>query len=438
MKKKLFIGLFLLTFSIFVVACSGDDKVEKETSGSGDSNVDAVELEMYSWRTEDRAAYEEIIAAFEEENPDIKINFQPYESTEYNTILTNALVSGTGPDIVQLRPYSGSRTIADNDYLVPLNDINGIDDFDESYLEAARGSDDNVYGIPLTLNAGVVFYNKNIFEEFNLDVPETWDDFVEVSKELVKNDITPVAQGGRDAYLLSMLHGVIAPTAYHGNEYVDDLMAGNADLTDERILQTLDRMEELEAYLPKDFIALDDNDAQAMFYAEEAAMYINGDYRLETFENNIPDMPIGVIPGFKDEETGEASVMNWVDSSYGVVKGTEHEEAALKFMEFMTTPEFGQLFSDTLNRVSAVEGVTANHEIVQQVTEATEASSTPYLLLVHFGDGSPSTKTIFEDGLQGMYLGELTKQELLEKSQENADRAAEEEVEELEMIEEDD
>lgn len=434
LKKKLFAGMLIGVFSLGMAACGGGD----EKSSSGDANEDAVELEMYSWRTEDRAAYEEIIAEFEEENPDITVNFQPYESTEYNTILTNALVSGSGPDIAQLRPYSGSRTIADNDYLVPLDDVDGIDNFDESYLEAAKGSDDHIYGIPLTLNAGVIFYNQGIFDEQGLDVPETWDDFVEVSKKLKANDIIPVAQGGRDAYLLSMLHGVLAPTAYGGNDFVEDVTEGDADLTDERMVKSLDRMEDLEEFLPDDFIALDDNDAQALFYAEEAAMYINGDYRLETFEENIPDVNIGVIPALKDEKTEEKSVMTWVDSSYGVVKDTKHEEEALKFMEFMATKEFGQMFSDQLSRVSAVEGVEPSNEVVQQVTEASEASSTPYLMLVHFGEGSPSTKTVLEDGLQGMYLGEITKQELLEEAQESADRAAEEEVEELEMIEEDD
>lgn len=433
MNKKLIYIIFLTVFSIVSVACSSDS--EKEAGKS--SSDDTVELEMYSWRTEDRSAYEQIIEEFENENPDIKINFQPYESTEYNTILTNSLVSGTGPDIVQIRPYSGSRTIADNGYLLPLDDVPGVLDIDESYLEAAKGSDGHVYGVPLTLNAGVIFYNQNIFDDLGLEVPETWNELIEVSKKMKENDITPIAQGGRDAYLLSMLHGVISPSAY-GSDYVEDVIDGTADLRDDRMVKSLERMEELEEYLPKDFIALDDNDAQAMFYAEEAAMYINGDYRLETFEKNIPDIPIGVIPGLKDDSTGEVSVMNWVDSSYGVVKDSKHQEEALKFIEFMATKEFGQLFSDNLNRVSAIEGVTADHEIVQKINQASEASSTPYLMLVHFGDGSPSTKTIFEDALQGMYLKQITKEELLLSAQENADRAAEEEVEELEMIEEDD
>src|SRR5690625_2879952 len=417
---KVFLALSMLGFVLIFAACSANDEGD---SGDGED----VELEMYSWRAEDRQAYEKLIEAFEEEHPNIKINFQPFESTEYNTILTNAIVSGEGPDIAQLRPYSGTKTLADNGDLVKLDDIDGIDSINSDYLDAARGSDGSVYGVPLTLNAGVIFYNKGIFDEYGLEAPETWDEFMEVSAELNANGIIPVAQGGRAAYLLSMLHGVISPSLYGGNDLVEELLSGETDLLDERLLASLDRLLDLEQYLPEDFIALDDNDAQALFYAEEAAMYINGDYRLGTFENNAPDIELGVIPALKIDGTDEAPVMTWVDGSYGVLDSSDNQDEAMKFMEFMTTQEFGQIFTNEFNRVSAVEGVNPEHEIVQQVSDAKDVSSTPYLFLVHFGEGSPTTKTVFEDALQGMFLGEITKEQVLEDAQRNYERATAEE-----------
>ncbi|GAK14627.1 ABC transporter substrate-binding protein [Geomicrobium sp. JCM 19039] len=348
MKK---VGWMALPASLFVLAACGGDS-DQTSGGEGDQTV----LEMYSWRTEDRSAYEKLIEEFENQHPDITINFQPYDSTEYNTILTNSLVSGQGPDIAQLRPYSGVQTIADNGYLVSLDDVPGVSDLEDAYLDAARGSDGSIYGVPLTLNSGVIFYNESIFEEQGLAIPETYDELLEVSQQLQANDIIPIAQGGRDAYLLSMVHGVIAPSAYGGNTLVEELLDGTIDLTDERLLASLERLEELSEYFPQDFIALDDNDAQAMFYAEEAAMYINGDYRLETFASNIPDVPVGVIPSLGiDEDLAERPVMTWVDGSYGVVESSDKQEEALLFMEFMATQEFGQLFTDTFNRLSPIE-----------------------------------------------------------------------------------
>lgn len=429
MKKRIFMLMVLfVAVSLIGFGCSsqssdpGDDQPsdstgEKDTENPVVSDEEDVTLVMYSWRPEDKPVYEKIIAEFESKNPGIKIDFQPFQSTEYNTILTNSLVGGSGPDIVQLRPYEGIKSIADNDYLVALDDVPGVSDINEDFLNAAKGSDGSVYGVPLALNSAVIWYNKDLFEEYDVNVPETWDELIEVSEIFKENGIVPIAQGGRAAYLLSMTHAAISPSGYGGNDFVEDILAGEADLLDQRFIDSIERMKQLEQYFPQDFIALDDKDAQRMFYTNTAAMYINGDYRLATFEVNAPDMNIGVIPSLAIEKGGEAPVTSWVDGSYGLVKNSENQEAGLKFIEFLASVEFGQMFSDELNRPSAISGTQPNHPIVAQVTEAIEASSTPYLMLVHFGKGSPTGKTVFEDSLQGMYLGQLTVEEVAQEAQ---------------------
>src|SRR5690625_7910476 len=66
-----------------------------------------VQLDFWSWRTEDVEAYEQFIEAFQEEHPDINVTFTPYRNTEYNTILSTALQGGGGPDVLQLRACGG-------------------------------------------------------------------------------------------------------------------------------------------------------------------------------------------------------------------------------------------------------------------------------------------------------------------------------------------
>lgn len=405
---------------------SGQAGTSQEPGGAPQEEAppEEVKLVMYSWRAEDRDMYEKAIAKFNETYPHITIDFQPFQSTEYNTILSNALMSGTAPDLLQLRPYAGGRSIADNGYLLALDELDGLERINEQYFDAARGSDGKIYGVPLTLNSGAIFYNKDIFDQFGLGVPETWEEFVQTAQTLKDNGIIPIAQAGRAAYLLSLTHGTIAPTAYNGNEFVEKVLSGAADLTDPAFVESVKRMETLGEFFPQDFIALDDASAQTLFYTGEAAMYINGDYRLATLESTAPDMNIGVIPGFALEKGQDPIVTTWVDGSYAVWKDTKHPEEAMLFMSFMTTLEFGQIFTDELNRLSAVKGVQPQHPIVNQITAAVEKSTTPYLMLVHFGEGEPTTKTVFENALQGMYLGELTVEQVIEEAQVNADRTA--------------
>lgn len=420
--KRFLLWGFLFVLSLVVIGCSSKES-SKEGGEEKVKDSEKVELTMYSWRPEDREMYEKAIKKFQEKHPDITVKFEPYESTEYNTILSNALVSGDGPDILQLRPYSGAKTMADSDYLLPLDDLDGIKNINSEYLDAAKGSDGIVYGVPLSLNSGVIFYNKKLFEKHKIEVPKTWEEFTAACEELKKAGIIPIAQSGRAAYLLSMTHAVIAPSAYGNNELVEKITTGSANLTDPAFVESVKRMKDLEKFFPEDFIALEDNDAQTLFYTEQAAMYINGDYRLATIEGTAPDMSIGVIPGLS-ADNGELAVTTWVDGSYAAAKSTKHPEEAKQFMEFLASEEFGTIFTEESNRLSAVNGVTPKHPIVKEISTAAAANSTPYLMLVHFGEGEPTTKTTFENALQGMFLGKLTVDGVIEEAQKNADRAA--------------
>lgn len=423
------VGVWFISVLLVLVmaACSGNGSApasggQTGTPAAEPAKGEPVELVMYSWRTEDKEAYAKFIAEFEKKHPTIKVKFKSVKSTEYNTILNNSLTAGTGVDIVQLRPYSGTTSIADAGYLLPLDDIAGVKDISQSYLDAAKGSDQKIYGVPLSINSAVIFYNKKLFEDNGLQPPTTWDELLQVSQELQKKDIIPIAQAGKAAYLLSMTHSVIGPSAYGSNDYVDKLLKGEVKFTDEAFKESIKRMQELAQFFPPDFVAIDDKDAQALFYTGKAAMYINGSYRLETFQKQSPDLPIDILPGLAKEKGGETPMINWVDGSYGIAKSTKHPEEAKTFIAFLASKEFGQMFSDDLDRLSAISGVTPKHPLVQKMTQLSEKSMAPYLMLVHFGEGTPTTKTTFEDAMQGLYINQINVEKVAEDTQASADK----------------
>ncbi|THF74502.1 ABC transporter substrate-binding protein [Cohnella fermenti] len=429
MKSKWMLGTsLLLTTSVVLAACGGNNANDSASPGASASSegspaaVDSgsgekVKLTMYSWRPEDADGYAAIIAEFNKTNPNIEVEFKPFKSTEYNTILNNTLQSGTGVDILQLRPYDAAIALADADYLTPVDGLAGLDQIPDSYLDAARGSDGNVYGVPFMLSNAVIFYNKNLFEENGIAVPETYEEFLAVCEQLKAKGITPIAQSGKAGYLLSMTHAVVGNSAYGGNEFAEEVISGKTDFTDSRFVDSIQRMKDLEEYFPKDFIAIEDKDAQAMFYTHEAAMYINGSHRLETFEANEIDFDVDFIPGFAPSKGEPANIVAWVDGSYAVAKSSKHQEEALKFLEFVASKSFGQTFSEQLTRVSPIAGVEPSNALLQSMAKLNETQATPYLILASFNQGAPTSKTTFEDSLQGMYLGKLTPQQVAEDFQ---------------------
>ena len=74
-------------------------------SGSGGGSGKGVTLSVWSWRTEDVAAYNAIFDVYEKAHPGTTVDFKAFKNTEYNQILTTGLAGSSGPDVVQVRSY---------------------------------------------------------------------------------------------------------------------------------------------------------------------------------------------------------------------------------------------------------------------------------------------------------------------------------------------
>jgi raffinose/stachyose/melibiose transport system substrate-binding protein len=415
LKALTFVGF--LAFILVLSGCSSDSS--GDASGDSEASEDSVTLKIGSWRTEDKASYQKVIDKFQEENPDIKVEFAPSKNTEYNTILNTALKSGEGPDIIHLRPYAPGIELADAGYLEPLDDLEGLDQYSEDTLAASKGSDGKQYGVPLNISTTQMFYNKKIFEELSLEEPKTWEEFISLNETLKKEGYTPISLGTKESWLLSLSHGIIGPAHYGGNEFVDNITAGETDFTSEEFQSSINAMDELKKYFPKNYEGLGMEDIRTMFFTGDAAMFPLGSWEIEVLREMNPDLELGFFP-MPSAVGKEPTITTWVDGSYAVNANSEHKEAAKKFVQFMTTEEFGKLFTEEFKMISAIPGIESDDQLVNDLSQAVEEMSTPYMMLVYFAGGNPSTKATIETELQGMYLGERTPEEVAKAVQESA------------------
>ena len=131
--------------------------------------ADQVTLTFWSWLpTTDQS--EEMIAEFEKENPDIKIDYTRTEQDDYFEKLQVAMASGTGPDLFGLT--TGAMT---EQYAPFAEDMSGLGDeywsdwkdiISETAVEQCTTEDGTVVGMPL-LVAGMtdLLYNKTLMDE---------------------------------------------------------------------------------------------------------------------------------------------------------------------------------------------------------------------------------------------------------------------------------
>ena len=93
---------------------------------------------------------------------------------EYDNTMKIRSSASQLPDVFPIRQANLSLY---GDIMVPLNDLKAT----ENNLYAKETMiNGNVIGLPEAVFNEFVFYNKDIFKEYNLEIPKTWDEFIKV------------------------------------------------------------------------------------------------------------------------------------------------------------------------------------------------------------------------------------------------------------------
>jgi len=149
----------------------------------GSEGAGKVTLTFWSWVPD----IEKEIKLFEESHPDIKIKYvNAGQGTPQYTKLRTALKSGTGaPDVVQIE-FQYIPTFRQIDALADIsqNGASGVEnDFvDWTWGQVSEGS--KVYAIPQDSGPMGLLYRKDIFDEYGLKVPKTWEEFAQEANKL--------------------------------------------------------------------------------------------------------------------------------------------------------------------------------------------------------------------------------------------------------------
>jgi len=369
----------------------------------------AADLTFWSWRQEDRAAYQEIIADFNKLHPDVKIKFEAFEPTSYNTILSTALAGGKGPDIMQTRAYGGIEAIAKPGYLLALDKttVPELENIPADALAAETMREDGkVYAVPFATQTVLILYNKDLFKTHGVQVPETWDDLIAAAKALKAKGVQPFANGTATAWQNEILMGAVAPSIY-GPQFNGDLVAGKATFEDKRFVDAMAKIAELKDHFPTGFTGVDYPTMQQLFISGRAAMIAAGSFEIANFRRQNPKLDIGVMASPPAAKGSPRLVSLFVDGGYGINAKTEHKADAIKFIRYAATPRFGDLFANKLGNISPIKSVKIEDGLLAEVAKL-NAQSAPYVMLVNFRYQDPTGSALIQANVQKMMAGQAT------------------------------
>lgn len=142
-------------------------------------------------RTPEAEALQNIISGFEATHPNIEIKAQQIPYDELHRKLIVSIAGGQAPDLVRM-DIVWVPEFAHMGALVPLNEeFSDFSGYPELFYEGPLSTcywKGNYYGLPLSTNTRVLFWNKEMFEAAGISSPpSTYTDFLNVARTLTKD-----------------------------------------------------------------------------------------------------------------------------------------------------------------------------------------------------------------------------------------------------------
>ncbi|UNK39273.1 ABC transporter substrate-binding protein [Shinella sp. H4-D48] len=318
---------------------------------AGLAHAQDVTLTVESWRNDDLSIWQEkIIPAFEAKNPGIKVVFSPSAPTEYNAALNAKLDAGSAGDLITCRPFDASLELFNKKHLVSLNDLPGMENFSD-VAKSAWTTDDGAttFCVPMASVIHGFIYNADAFAEVGVEVPKTEAEFFAVLDKIKENgNYTPMAMGTKDLWeAATMGYQNIGPTYWKGEEGRKALIAGTQKLTDEPWVEPFRVLAKWKDYLGDGFEAQTYPDSQNLFTLGRAAIYPAGSWEIGLF-NTQAQFKMGAFPPPVKNEGDTCYISDHNDIGIGLNAKSPNAEAAKKFLTFVASPEFADIYANSL------------------------------------------------------------------------------------------
>ena len=328
MKKKFTAVLLILLVLLSSAAFAG---------GAEEENGGVTTIRFYG---SDADYNRNIIAMFEAEHPDIKVEIVPVDFDNAEQVIKTGIASNNPVDVsffwgAQIKSFVTDGMAFDiTPYLTADNNA-WLDTFVPAYIDAGK-IDGKYYAVSYQPVIETVFINVDLFNEYGLEPPTTVDEMLAVCEEFAKHGIYGIGcWTGQNHQLLPWTYQIYAKD---GN--LEAATTGELPLDETPGLR--ENLEIVKNFYDKGYwypgqgaLTATKEQVQAAFYQGRIAMLFDAASNAGTYEQNA-DFQIDVIKTPLVEE-GYPYTVNVVTNALFIPANAKHPEEAVEFIKFYTT-----------------------------------------------------------------------------------------------------
>ncbi|GKX31524.1 putative ABC transporter extracellular-binding protein YurO [Vallitalea longa] len=426
MRRRLgrIFGVLLIVVMLFsLTACSKSNDV----SNGEDKEKKVIKL-FHRFPDEPFNSFiEKIVAEYEADHPDIDIVVSSAQNQPYKEKIKVVVGSKDCPDVFFSWSGEFSERFLREGLIMDLTEsFNNDQEWKNSLLESQVNeyrSGDILYGIPFRLDAKMMFYNIDIFKENNLEIPKTWDKFIEVCEALEAKDITPISYGNQDQWPSSHYIGSLNQMLVDNDTRLKDLEPATGEFTDPNYLKALEYYQQLIPYFNDSVNGLPHDMARNNFAQEKAAMFFAELVEITYLAEENPDLNYGMFSFPLIEGEGDPTLLTGSPEGFVVSANTKYPEESIEFLKYFTGPEVGKKEVQEVGWFNAGIGIVEGLED-QKLLEAYEVIKSAKTMSGWFDASLYSTiANEYLTSISDLTNGDITPEEVMEKIQKVAEEA---------------
>jgi multiple sugar transport system substrate-binding protein len=358
---------FCLILSLLVMTClvlSACSQKERD---------DTIHLRFVTWKPNQPGVWNEIIDLFHRENPDIKIvrEIGPHSSTAFHDLLTQKLKNKSSDVDVFFMDVIWPPEFAAAGWAMELDDMFTAEE-QQAFLSGtilANTYEGKIYGVPLFIDSGMLFYRKDLLEDYGFTPPLTWEELVLQAERIITGEV----RAGKDLVGFSaqfkqyegLVCNMMEYILSNNGKLIDE--KGKSHIADEKTLEAVRfvRDEIIGKVASKGVLTYQEPESLDLFIQGQAVFMRNWPYAWNVSNNPEKSriagkVGIAKLPHFQGGES-YATLGGW---QLGISNYSKNKDAAWKFIQFLTSKRIQKLYAIKAGKAPTRKALYQDQEVI--------------------------------------------------------------------------
>ncbi|GMQ56882.1 ABC transporter substrate-binding protein [Vallitalea sediminicola] len=363
MKRKIISVILIMCLVVISAGCKADKSDDKKE----------VTLNYYS-HVDENGTLTNIINKFHEENPNIKVNVVelPADTNKKLQMISTALQAEDDSLDMFDADVTWPPIFASAGWVTDLTDELTQDEKDK-YLPGAINA--NIYqgklwGLPYRIDAGMLYYRKDLLEKYNKTVPETWEELVETATYIMENEPDMKGLAGSWKQYEGLTCNLMEYVWSYGGDVFDEngKVIYNSPETIKATKMMVD-MINTSKITPEGIINFGSGDARAPFFTGKLIFlrdWPSGWNKSQDADKSQVVGKVGIAELPKADKNGKSysTLGGW---QIMVSKFSKNQEEAIKFAKYMAGEEAEKIEALGLSHLPSIKSLYEDKEILEKM-----------------------------------------------------------------------